>query len=556
MTRFPFPRFSTPSLSMAHMRRGVRSVAMATALSLTAASVISVISVMPAPLHAQQVSALMQSIAEAASGSKDLSEFYRATGYKPVFAENSSRAKARRQALLRAVQAAPNQGLAPYDTTLLEANLRAITSDRDLGRAEVAMAQLFLDYARDIQTGQLIPSRIDSGIVRQVPYRDGLSVLTNFVKSSPQAYLRKLEPTSPEYARLLKEKAKLERVLGQGGWGQTVPGSKYEPGQTGNGVIILRNRLMAMGYLPRSAATSYDASLQKAVQLFQMQHGLSPDGVAGAATIEEINVGPENRLASILVALERERWTNFDRGDRHIWVNLTDFTAKIIDHGKVSFETRSVIGQNTGDRRSPEFSDEMEHMVINPTWNVPRSIAVKEYLPMMQRNPNAAGHLRLVDSRGRTVSRANVDFSQYTTKTFPFNLKQPPSDGNALGLVKFMFPNKYNIYLHDTPSKSLFGREVRAFSHGCIRLQQPFDFAYALLAKQTSDPEGFFKARLATGAENVVELEQHVPVHLIYRTAVTLPKGGMEYRRDIYGRDAKIWAALQKKGVQLRAVGG
>ncbi|EKE72009.1 MULTISPECIES: L,D-transpeptidase family protein [Roseobacteraceae] len=557
MTRFPFSRFSTPSVAMVHLRRGVRSVAMATALSLTAASVITVV---PAPLHAQQVSALMQSIAEAASASKDLSEFYRSTGYKPIFAENSSRAKARRQALLRAVQAAPNHGLAPYDTTVLEANLRAITSDRDLGRAEVAMAQLFLEYARDIQTGQLVPSRIDSGIVRQVPYRDGVSVLTNFVKSSPQAYLRKLEPTSPEYARLLKEKANLERVLGQsggqGGWGQTVPGSKYEPGQTGNGVIILRNRLMAMGYLPRSAATSYDASLQKAVQLFQMQHGLSPDGVAGAATIEEINVAPESRLASILVALERERWTNFDRGDRHIWVNLTDFTAKIIDHGKVSFETRSVVGQNTGDRRSPEFSDEMEHMVINPTWNVPRSIAVKEYLPMMQRNPNAAGHLKLVDSRGRTVSRANVDFSQYTTKTFPFNLKQPPSDGNALGLVKFMFPNKYNIYLHDTPSKSLFGREVRAFSHGCIRLQQPFDFAYALLSKQTSDPEGFFKARLATGAENVVELEHHVPVHLVYRTAVTLPKGGMEYRRDIYGRDAKIWAALQKKGVQLRAVGG
>ncbi len=345
-------------------------------------------------------------------------------------------------------------------------------------------------------------------------------------------------------------------MLGKGGWGQTVPGSKYEPGDSGNGVVILRNRLMAMGYLPRSAATTYDAKMQKAVQQFQMDHGLTADGVAGKATLDEINVGPEKRLASVLVALERERWINMPLGKRHVWVNLTDFSAKIVDDGRVTFETRSVIGQNVGDRRSPEFSDEMEHLVINPTWNVPRSIAVKEYLPMMQKNPNAAGHLRLVDSRGRTVNRANVDFSQYTSRSFPFNLKQPPSNRNALGLVKFMFPNKYNIYLHDTPSKSLFGREVRAFSHGCIRLQQPFDFAYALLAKQTSDPEGFFQAKLKSGVESVVPLEEHVPVHLIYRTAVSKPKGGMEYRRDIYGRDAKIWAALQNKGVQLRSVGG
>ncbi|WP_417260997.1 L,D-transpeptidase family protein [Celeribacter sp.] len=524
----------------------------ALSLALTSAP----LALMPVTAQAQQVSAFMQSVAEAASSSKVLSDFYRSNGYKPVFADQSASAKARRQALLRAVQSAPDKGLAPYDTTLLEANLRAIKSDRDLGRAEVALAQLFLDYARDVQTGQLIPSRIDAGLVRQVPYRDGLEVLTNFTQSNPQAYLRKLEPSSPEYARLLKEKAKLEELIAHGGWGQTVPGGKYEPGSTGNGVIILRNRLMAMGYLPRSAATGYDAKMEKAVQQFQMDHGLTSDGVAGQATIDEINLSPEKRMASILVALERERWINMPLGERHIWVNLTDFSAKIVDHGRVTFETRSVIGQNSGDRRSPEFSDEMEHMVINPTWHVPRSIAVKEYLPMMQRNPNAAGHLRLVDSRGRTVNRANVDFSQYTTRSFPFNLKQPPSNSNALGLVKFMFPNKYNIYLHDTPSKSLFGREVRAFSHGCIRLQQPFDFAYALLAKQTADPEGFFQAKLRAGVETLVPLEQHVPVHLIYRTAVTLPKGGMEYRRDVYGRDAKIWAALQDRGVQLYSVGG
>ncbi|MCA0043869.1 L,D-transpeptidase family protein [Celeribacter sp. ASW11-22] len=516
----------------------------------------SALTLAPKPVAAQQVSALMQSIAEAASSSKVLSEFYRANGYQPIFADNSARAKARRQALLRAVLDAPEKGLAPYDTSLLEANLRAIKSDRDLGRAEVAMASLFLDYARDVQTGQLIPSKIDSGLVRQVPYRDSLQTLTNFTKSSPQSYLRSLEPTSPEYARLLKEKVKLEKVIAKGGWGATVPTGKYEPGQSGNGVIALRNRLIAMGYLSRSATSTYDANMQKAVQLFQMQHGLTSDGVAGQSTISELNVSPEDRMASILVALERERWINMPRGDRHIWVNLTDFSAKIIDNGRVTFETRSVVGMNAHDRRSPEFSDVMEHMVINPTWNVPRSIAVKEYLPMMQKNPSAAGHLRLVDARGRTVSRENIDFTTYSASSFPFNLKQPPSNSNALGLVKFMFPNKYNIYLHDTPAKSLFGREVRAYSHGCIRLQDPFDFAYALLAKQTNDPVGLFQSKLKTRVETVVPLEKQVPVHLVYRTAVTLPKGGMEYRRDVYGRDAKIWSALQQQGVQVGTVGG
>jgi murein L,D-transpeptidase YcbB/YkuD len=506
-------------------------------------------------VRAQQVTALMQSIAEAASSSKELSAFYRANGYQPVFADTGSKARARRQALLQALEDAPSHGLAPYDVSVLEADMRAVKSDRDLGRVEVAMATLFTEYARDMQTGQLVPSRVDSGIVRQVPYRDTVETLANFVASNPRAFLKSLVPSAPEYARLLREKAKLEQVLGQGGWGPTVPNGKYEPGQSNKGVIALRDRLIAMGYLRRTNTTVYDAQMERAVQTFQLHHGLSADGVAGAGTIEQINVSPERRLASILVALERERWTNMERGKRHIWVNLTDFTAKIIDNDQVTFQTRSVIGAVSSDRRSPEFSDVMEHMVINPTWNVPRSIAVKEYLPQMQKNPNAAGHLRLVDARGRVVSRENIDFTQFTTSSFPFNLKQPPSRSNALGLVKFMFPNRYNIYLHDTPAKSLFAREVRAFSHGCIRLADPFDFAYALLAKQTSDPEGFFQATLQTNRETTVPLKEHVPVHLVYRTAVTLPKGGMEFRRDIYGRDAKIWEALEAKGVRLYAVG-
>ena len=148
------------------------------------------------------------------------------------------------------------------------------------------------------------------------------------------------------------------------------------------------------------------------MQLFQLDHGLPTDGVAGKSTISEINKSAQYRLQSIIVAMERERWFNQPRGKRHVLVNLTDFTAKIIDNGKVTFVTRSVVGKNVGDRRTPEFSDVIEFMIINPTWNVPRSITTKEYLPLLKRNPNAVSHLRIVDSRGRTVSRSSVDFAQ------------------------------------------------------------------------------------------------------------------------------------------------
>jgi murein L,D-transpeptidase YcbB/YkuD len=191
----------------------------------------------------------------------------------------------------------------------------------------------------------------------------------------------------------------------------------------------------------------------------------------------------------------------------------------------------------------------MEYMVVNPSWSVPRSITTKEYLPLLKKNPNAAGHLKIVDSRGRVVDRGSINFGKYTAANFPFAMRQPPSDGNALGLVKFMFPNQWNIYLHDTPSKSLFQREVRAFSHGCVRLGDPFDFAYALLGAQSDDPVGLFQGVLKSGREQAIKLEQHVPVHLVYFTAFPGPKGEMNYRRDIYGRDAAIYQALIAAGV-------
>ncbi|MEM6482396.1 MAG: L,D-transpeptidase family protein, partial [Pseudomonadota bacterium] len=348
-----------------------------------------------------------------------------------------------------------------------------------------------------------------------------------------------------------------------GGWGATVPVQKLERGDRGDAVIRLRTRLETMGYLTQSSVAKYDRTIEAAVREMQADHGLEVDGVAGISTLEELNVAATARLKSVLVALERERWLNSAetrsakrRSTRQILVNLTDFSARVLDAGAETFYTRAVVGKNSKDRRSPEFSDLMEFMVINPTWHVPRSIAVKEYLPKLRANPNAASYIRLVNSRGQVVSRDTIDFAAYDRSSFPYSMKQPPSKSNALGLVKFMFPNEYNIYLHDTPHKKLFGRETRAFSHGCIRLSDPFGFAYHLLAVQEDDAEAFFASKLATGRETQVDLEEPVPVHIVYRTAISDAHGEVGYRRDVYGRDDTIWKALSQAGVSLPDVQG
>ncbi|MEP4194939.1 MAG: L,D-transpeptidase family protein [Aliishimia sp.] len=511
----------------------------------------------PTPAQAQ-VTALKQAIAEAAARDKDIAAFYKANNFKPIWVGRSGKERSRRAQLLRYLSSAGDHGLpvGRYDPRGLQAKMKAAKGPTERGKLDVELSRVFLQYARDIQTGVLIPSRVDSAIVRAVPYRDRVSYLVNFVKSSPAGFFKALPPKTTEYAALMKEKLRLERLLAKGGYGANVPGKTLKPGASGQPVVALRNRLMAMGFLKRSNTQTYDATVQSAVQQFQLAHGLAADGVVGAGTMKEINQPVEARLQSITVAMERERWVNRERGKRHILVNIPDFTANVVDNGKVTFSTRSVVGANQDDRPTPEFSDVMEFMVINPSWYVPRSIVTKEYLPALKKNSNAVRHIEITDSKGRKVNRNTVNFSQYTEKTFPFAMRQPPSRGNALGLVKFMFPNRHNIYLHDTPAKNLFGREVRAYSHGCVRLADPFDFAYHLLAKQTGDPEGFFQAKLATGKESRVELKQPVPVHIIYRTAFTTAKGHTQFRRDIYGRDARVWSALSKAGVALRAVQG
>ena len=252
---------------------------------------------------------------------------------------------------------------------------------------------------------------------------------------------------------------------------------------------------------------------------FQQDHGLNPDGVVGKGTMVEINRSVAERLQSVIVAMERERWMNKERGARHVLVNLTDFSARIVDNDRVSFQTRAVVGKNVHDRRSPEFSDVMEFLVINPTWNVPRSIAVKEYLPMMKRNPNAAGHLQLYNASGRKVSRANIDFSVFNERNFPFDIKQPPSRRNALGLVKFMFPTSTTSTCMTRPKRpcSRARSEISAMAASACTSRS--NSPTRCCRSRNATPRRFSTPSWTPGARPLSRWTKPVPVHITYRTA-------------------------------------
>jgi L,D-transpeptidase YcbB len=503
-----------------------------------------------------QVTAFRQAIAEGAASESDLAAFYRGREFAPIWTRSGD--AERRNALLTALDGAADHGLpvSRYDVDGLRAAFMDADTPYNRGRVEIMASTMFLAYARDVQSGLLEPGDIVPTITRDLPRRDPTDLLNGMLAGDPHGFLRSLPPTHPEYLDLQRQMLAVERVIGSGGWGPTVGGERMELGESGAGVVALRDRLVRMGYLARSATAEYDDAMVAAVQLFQSRHGLEIDGVAGPGTLAEINVGPEQRLRQIILGMERQRWLNWedpDRGARHVLVNIPDFHAFVIDNEEVSFSTRVVVGASPEDRATPEFSDTMEYMVINPSWNVPRSITVNEYLPAMQADPAAASQLQLLRG-GTPVSRAGIDFTQYTRANFPFDLRQPPSSSNALGRVKFIFPNRHNIYLHDTPSRSLFNREARAFSHGCVRVQRPLELAYHLLAPQEVDPQGYFDGILGTGLETQVNLATQIPVHIVYWTAFVSSDGALNFRRDVYDRDTRLWNAMDAAGVELRAV--
>lgn len=517
--------------------------------------------------------AAREAVAARFASHPEVFDFYAARDFAPIWTGEGPEFELRRAALLAALEASGDHGLprATYDIAGLRAGF---ATGADIA-TELRAALTYLDYAQDISAGVLEPATLAEDIHKTTPRQSSEALLSGFASAdNPMIYLSNLTPQHPQYARLQRAMFDLARVVEAGGWGAPVVAERLELGDQGPAVAALITRLQAMGYLaeePSSASVTlstandaqtateapvpalFDDRLVGAVMRFQADNGLTQDGIVGANTLAAINVDAETRLKDVILAMERQRWMNFDRGARHVLVNIPDFHATVVDQDVVTFSTRSVVGHPDPRRHTPEFSDVMEYMVINPSWTVPRSITTREYLPQLQEDPTAQSQLELW-SGGQVVDRAQVDFTQYTASTFPYTLRQAPSTSNALGLVKFMFPNPWNIYLHDTPAKNLFARETRAYSHGCVRLQDPFDFAYHLLAPQVDHPEAYFARILATGRETTVRLETPIPVHLVYWTSFVDPDGRLQHRADIYGRNADLWQALEAAGVSVAAI--
>jgi len=285
----------------------------------------------------------------------------------------------------------------------------------------------------------------------------------------------------------------------------------------------------------------HDKDLVEAVKYFQSRHGLEPDGVVAGATLAAMNTPVEARIAAMVLNLERRRWMEDELGPTYVFVNLADQHLKVVENEKTVHDTRLVVGKPY--QRTPVFSELMTYVVFNPYWSVPPSIAVNEYLPKLRRDPGvlARENIRVLGAGGSELDPFAVNWNGMTS--FPYTLRQDPGQGNALGRVKFMFPNPHNVYLHDTPAKGLFARASRLFSHGCMRVQNPEALAEVLLKAEGWDRARIAKA-IASNEQVIVNLKRKVPVYVNYLTAWVNKDGSAQFRADVYGRDQRLAAAL------------
>lgn len=417
---------------------------------------------------------------------------------------------------------------------------------------ELHFSAAFLEYASDIQVGRFLPNKIDPNFFLHPREIDQVAALRGLnAAASLDDFLHGWQPQAPAYEALRGELADYMALAEHGGWPRVPLGETLKPGMSSERVPLLRARLAfadeAAPEAPAGQELVYDEALAASVRRFQTRHGLDADGVVGPATVVALNVPLEERIQSIIVAMERWRWMPEDLGEHYLFVNIAGFELRRIREDRIEEKMPVVVGKPY--HRTPVFSDQIRYLEFNPYWNVPASIAVNEELPKLRANPAALAANGFEAVRGNEVIDVRaIDWSQYGAGNFPFQLRQRPGENNALGRVKFMFPNPHNVYLHDTPSRGLFARSARAFSHGCIRLARPLDLAEQVLA--AGDVEGWSSGRIdqvVRGRERtVVNLREPVPVHITYLTA-WVDDGVAQFRSDIYEHDQKLLAALEGK---------
>jgi murein L,D-transpeptidase YcbB/YkuD len=418
---------------------------------------------------------------------------------------------------------------AAFEILHTDALLR-IADHLSFGKVDAATFDAEWNFTRS-PAGIDIPQRIESAVASDDIYGE----------------IEKLKPTHRMYRTLKQELAHFREVAAASERIVIAQGKSIEPGASDERVPVLRKRLSISGDLDAAEATSsdlYDPTLQNAVRRYQERMGLLADGKIGARTITELNVPVDERINQLRVNLDRARVLLHDLPNEFVVVNIAAYWVYLVRGQEVVWNARAQVGKTY--RRTPMFRSDVNYLVFNPTWTVPPGIIRNDILPDARRDPASITRrgLKVLDASGKEVDPGSVDWSKFKSGNIPYTLRQDPGPKNALGRVKIMFPNTYSVYLHDTPSQAKFEEIDRAFSSGCVRVERPLELAELLLASPATWNAGAIRKTIDAGQTQNVTLPNKVPVLIAYWTAWVDPQGRVNFRRDVYGQDAKWAAAL------------
>jgi murein L,D-transpeptidase YcbB/YkuD len=448
--------------------------------------------------------------------------------------------------LISAVRMAESHGLSPehYHLWILK-------------RAQGGGADLFVDWfitdvyftlAAHLAHGKLDPNNIESTWNFRPAGFDAPTYLHAALGGSRvEQSLMDLAPQHEEYQRL-REGLNLYRwIEGEGGWPTISAGPTLHPGDRSPRVADLRARLEATGDLPQVGEEHrdlFEPDLEIAVSRFQTRSGLNADGVVGAVTLAHLNRGARDRIDQLRITLERWRWLPRDLGDRHLRVNIAGFQLEAWEDGERAQVHDVIVGRTY--RQTPVFSADMRYLILNPWWETPPSLAVQDKLPLFRRDPEVIQRLgyEIRDRQDQIVDSGGIDWNLVSASSFPYRVRQRPGPENALGRIKFMFPNVHNVYIHDTPAQQLFESGQRDFSSGCIRVAQPLVLADWVLENREEWLPEPLRAAVETGTETRIDLNSPIPVHILYFTVVVDEDVGFRFLNDIYERDAAVLAEL------------
>jgi murein L,D-transpeptidase YcbB/YkuD len=489
-----------------------------------------------------------------------LMRFYRNRGYMPAWSGDGMQF-ANVDSLVAAVESAYEEGLRPEDypieqveslADILRKNLEtggppdsSVVADLDL----MATAT-YLSYGYHLLAGRIYTEIMD-GEWSDYIWEADLDVLLEEALESGDIgeTLKGLVPPHREYEEMREALAEYREIASNGGWPEVPAGANLKLNYRSWRVAFLRERLKVSGDLYEEQTDDeyfFDDAVDDAVLRFQWRHGLWPDGIVGPITLAALNVPVESRINQIELNMERWRWLPSVLGDRYIFVNTAAFELSVIEYGRPVMKMRIVVGKPYW--HTPSFSARMTYLVMNPSWNVPRSIAVEEIIPKLHTDPEYLEGQVFKIIRGwgeetKVINPDTVDWPSISEENLNFRFLQPPGPHNPLGRIKFIFPNRFSVYLHDTPSKGLFNYTVRTFSHGCIRIEKPLELANYLLPEFSRKD---IVSMIEQGDEQKVPLSEPLMVHSLYWTAWVESDGAVNFREDIYGRDEALLELLSE----------